>query len=112
LKLRNIDTIKFGSHLYGTSTPASDLDYKSVFVPCARDIILQRVKATVSNERPKGMGEKNYAGEIDQESHSLQRFLDLVRPKRLGDVTSNCPGDPVAAMVDGQSYRARDTKPD
>jgi RNA repair pathway DNA polymerase beta family len=75
--MRNIVTIKFGSHLYGTSTPSSDLDYKSVFVPDARDIVLQRVKATITNKRPKGIGEKNYAGEIDVESHSLQRFLQL-----------------------------------
>ena len=75
--MRNIVTIRFGSHLYGTSTPASDLDYKSVFVPDASDIILQRVKGTICNKRPKGMGEKNYAGEVDEESHSLQRFLQL-----------------------------------
>lgn len=75
--MRNIVTIKHGSHLYGTSTPASDVDYKSVFIPPARDIVLQRIKQTISNKRPKGMGEKNYAGEIDEEAHSLQRFLQL-----------------------------------
>ncbi|WP_036048721.1 nucleotidyltransferase domain-containing protein [Bradyrhizobium sp. Tv2a-2] len=75
--MRNIVTVHFGSFLYGTSTPASDIDYKSVFVPSARDIILQRVKSTISNKRPKGMGEKNYAGEVDEEAHSLQRFLEL-----------------------------------
>jgi len=75
--MRNIVTIKSGSHLYGTSTPMSDLDYKSVFVPSARDIVLQRVKSTIANKRPKGMGDKNHAGEIDEETHSLQRFLEL-----------------------------------
>ena len=75
--MRNIVTIKFGSHLYGTETPTSDLDYKSVFVPPARDIVLQRVKAAITNKRPKAAGEKNYAGEIDEESYSLQRFLQL-----------------------------------
>lgn len=75
--MRNILTIKFGSHLYGTSTPASDVDYKSVFIPSARDIILQRVKGTVTTHRQKAIGEKNYAGEVDIESHSLQRFLQL-----------------------------------
>jgi hypothetical protein len=75
--MRNIVTIRFGSHLYGTSTPMSDIDYKSVFVPSARDIVLQRVKSTIASKRPKGTGEKNYAGEIDEESHSLQRFLEL-----------------------------------
>jgi hypothetical protein len=53
------------------------MDYKSVFIPSARDIILQQVKSTIANKRPKGVGEKNYAGEVDEESHSLQRFLQL-----------------------------------
>ena len=75
--VRKLVSIKFGSHLYGTSTPASDVDLKSVFVPAASDIIMQRVKDTVSTQRPKGMGEKNYAGEIDEESYSLLRFLKL-----------------------------------
>lgn len=75
--MRKIVSIKFGSHLYGTSTPQSDVDLKSVYVPAARDILLQRVKGSINNQRPKNAGEKNYAGEIDEESYSLQRFLGL-----------------------------------
>lgn len=75
--MRKILTIRFGSHLYGTSTPASDLDFKSVHIPLARDILLQRVRGSVSTKRPKAEGEKNYAGEVDEESYSLQRFLGL-----------------------------------
>jgi hypothetical protein len=75
---RSIMTIQFGSHLYGTSTPASDIDLKSIFVPRSKDILLGRVKGAVSTKRPKGVGEKNYAGEVEQESFSLQRFLGLV----------------------------------
>lgn len=75
--MRTIVRIKFGSHLYGTSTPASDLDFKSVFVPPSRDILLQRVKSSISSQRPKAEGEKNYAGEIDEEAYSLQRYLGL-----------------------------------
>lgn len=75
--MRSIVCIKFGSHLFGTSTPNSDLDFKSVFVPSSRDILLQRVRGTVSNQRPKADGEKNYAGEIDEEAYSLQKFLGL-----------------------------------
>lgn len=75
--MRTIVRIKFGSHLYGTATPESDLDYKSIFVPNGRDILLQRVKATVSNHRPKAEGERNCAGEIDEEAYSLQRYLGL-----------------------------------
>ena len=75
--MRTIVRIKFGSHLYGTSTPASDIDFKSVFVPGGRDILLQRVKGSISSQRPKAEGEKNVAGEIDEEAYSLQRFLGL-----------------------------------
>lgn len=103
--MRNIVTIKFGSHLYGTSTPASDLDYKSVFVPCPRDIILQRVKGTLANKRPKGTGEKNYAGEVDVESHSLQRFLQLASEGQT--VALDVLFSPEWAMVDapGDEWR-------
>lgn len=34
----------FGSHLYGTSTPESDVDFKEIFVPPARDILIGNVK--------------------------------------------------------------------
>lgn len=76
--MKTIVRIKFGSHLYGTSTPASDLDFKSVHVPSARDILLQRVASSVSTKREKSHGEKNYAGEVEEESYSLQRYLGLL----------------------------------
>lgn len=75
--MRKLVSIKFGSHLYGTSTPQSDVDLKSVYVPDAEAILLQRVKGSINKQRPKNAGEKNYAGEIDEESYSLQRFLSL-----------------------------------
>jgi hypothetical protein len=71
-------SIKFGSHLYGTATPASDVDYKRVYVPDARSILLQRVKATISKQRPKAEHERNVAGDVDEEAYSLQRYLGLV----------------------------------
>jgi predicted nucleotidyltransferase len=105
--MRNIVTIKFGSHLYGTTTPASDLDYKSVFVPSARDIVMQRVKATIANKRPKGIGEKNYAGEIDEEPHSLQRFLELASEGQT--VALDVLFSPEWAMVEPPSDEWRET---
>lgn len=75
--MRKLVTIRFGSHLYGTSTPQSDVDLKSVYVPDAEAILLQRVKGSITNQRAKNEGERNYAGEIDEESYSLQRFLGL-----------------------------------
>lgn len=75
--MRKLVTVQFGSQLYGTTTPVSDVDIKSVYLPGADDILLQRVKGSVSTQRPKAEREKNYAGEIDEESYSLQRFLGL-----------------------------------
>lgn len=75
--MRQIVRILFGSHLYGTATPASDFDFKSVFVPDGRSILLQRARATLTDKRPKAAFEKNVAGEVEEERFSLQRFLGL-----------------------------------
>lgn len=71
--------IKFGSHLYGTNTPQSDTDYKSVYLPAARDIVLHRVQDSVSlGEKSKAEGEKNLPTDTDNEAYSLQRYLALL----------------------------------
>src|SRR5690348_1604714 len=70
--------MRFGSHLYGTETAKSDLDLKSVYLPDADDILLQRVKPAVTKQRSKAHGEKNAPGDIDRESYSLQRYLELL----------------------------------
>lgn len=75
--MKQIVKIKFGSHLYGTSTPASDVDYKSVFIPDAQSILLQRTKGSINDQRPKAEFEKNTAGEVEEERFSIQRFLSL-----------------------------------
>jgi hypothetical protein len=70
--------MKFGSHLYGTDTPSSDLDFKSVFVPSARDILLGRVNdVVVTNTKTKNT-EKNTVDDIDNEGFSLRKYLDLL----------------------------------
>src|SRR5262252_9423728 len=70
--------MRFGSHLYGTDTSDSDLDLKGVYVPEARDILLQRVKPSVTSGREKGAGERNRPGDVDREYYSLQRYLALL----------------------------------
>ena len=76
--MRTIIRTRFGSHLYGTSTPNSDQDFKSIFIPDARDIVLRRGKQAINRQRPKGIGEKNYAGEQEEEVFSLQKYLELL----------------------------------
>jgi hypothetical protein len=76
--MQTIVEMRAGSHLYGTNTPASDLDLKSVYIPSARDILLQQVKGVIVGARPKAHGERNAPGDVDHEAYSLQRFLTLL----------------------------------
>ena len=76
--MNKIIEIKFGSHLYGTDTPESDLDLKSIFLPSAREIVLGRYSKTLNVSRPKQAFERNTKDDVDMESFSLDRFLDLL----------------------------------
>ncbi|CAL1777454.1 nucleotidyltransferase [Acinetobacter phage vB_AbaM_Konradin-v2] len=40
MKERLVMQCVFGSKLYGTSTPSSDLDIKGIFIPDAKSIIM------------------------------------------------------------------------
>lgn len=69
--------MKFGSHLYGTATPASDLDIKAVHLPDGASILLQRVQGVISTKTKADQRAKNTADDVDFESFALQRFLSL-----------------------------------
>jgi len=70
-----IVTIQYGSHLYGTNTPESDLDIKGIYLPYARDILLQRVKPAITELRHKKRGEKNIPEDIDYELYNPEKYL-------------------------------------
>lgn len=67
----------FGSRLYGTQIPSSDTDYKWLFMPSARDILLQQVKNTVQNNSGNDQS-KNTSDDTDCEGFSLKYFLHLL----------------------------------
>ena len=67
---------QFGSHLYGTAGPESDTDYKGIFFPSARDVILQRVPKSLHNSTGSDRS-KNTAADTDEEVYSLHYFLKL-----------------------------------
>jgi hypothetical protein len=71
---------KFGSHLYGTNTPASDDDWKSIYLPDAKEILLGTSKGTIAikDRYDKAPKEKNLPGEFEEESFSLKQYLKLV----------------------------------
>lgn len=74
---KNLVTILFGSHLYGTSTPESDRDYKSVHLPSATEILLGTAKQVISTSTKSDGHAKNTAEDIDNESFTFQKFLKL-----------------------------------
>jgi len=76
--MNTIIKIKFGSHLYGTNTPESDLDIKGIYIPELRDIVLGKVKKTIQTKRSKAEGERNTKDDVDVEIFSLCRFLELL----------------------------------
>lgn len=76
--MNKIIEIKFGSWLYGTSTPQSDLDFKGIYLPTAREIVLGSYKKTISTSRKKQDCERNTKDDIDRELFSLDRYLALL----------------------------------
>jgi hypothetical protein len=68
----------FGSHLYGTNTPESDLDYKEIYIPSAREIVLGTYQKTILRGRNKQVCERNTKDDVDTEIFSLDRFLELL----------------------------------
>lgn len=76
--MNKIIELKFGSHLYGTNTENSDLDFKGIYLPTAREICLNSYSKTISTTRPKGHAERNNKDDVDLEFFSLDRYLELL----------------------------------
>lgn len=75
--MRTIFKTLFGSHLYGTATPESDRDYRGVFLPDARRIVLGTTVEAVSHTTGSD-ATKNSADDVDETLFSLKKFLHLV----------------------------------
>jgi len=75
----------FGSHLYGTDTPESDKDYKVIYVPSKRDILLNKNLYTSKHEQTKVGEGKNTKDDTDIEYIPLHQFIKLA-----------CQGDTMA----------------
>jgi hypothetical protein len=69
---------KFGSHVYGTDLPTSDLDFKSIFIPDPKDLILQRGAKHLQNNTKKDPSVRNTSDDIDDESFSVSEFIRLL----------------------------------
>lgn len=76
--------MKFGSHLYGTTTPSSDVDFKAVHLPGSSDIILGRAANSIRSGISNPEGVRNQPGAVDTESYSLQWFMKLASDGQTG----------------------------
>lgn len=76
--IRPIVRVQHGSHLYGTNTATSDLDYKGVHLPSGRAIILQRAENVIDRKTKRDCTVKNSADDTDDQSYSLQKFFGMV----------------------------------
>ncbi len=69
----------FGSHVYGTSLPTSDRDFKGIFIPDAQDLVMQRASKHIQNSTKKDDSKRNTAEDVDDESFSFQTYMELIR---------------------------------
>lgn len=109
-------TCKFGSHLYGTDTPVSDLDIKEIYLPSGREIVLGTYRHVVEG-RNKTKFERNNADDVDVERFSLDRFLsDLIAGQTwaldllfaYGNLRTECPteiGDEIMGVLLASRHR-------
>lgn len=75
--MKTIVKMRFGSHLYGTATPASDTDYKGVFLPPLREVLCGRIRKCVTENTKSDTSKKNTAEDVDMEAYSLHYFIEL-----------------------------------
>jgi hypothetical protein len=74
--------MKFGAHLYGTATQASDVDYKGVFAPSREQILLGRIPQSRLFSTGDDVS-RNQAGDVDEEIYSLNYFIRMACDGRI-----------------------------
>ena len=67
----------FGSHLYGTNTPESDMDYKGIALPSWEQIALGRIPKHIEYSSTGNQTSRNAAKDTDIEIFSLHEFIKL-----------------------------------
>ena len=78
--MKEIFVVPYGSHLYGTSTPTSDLDSKTIYLPDLDDVLLGK-KLSIFKMRfdgdgiPLGVNDAMPPGGIENEYIPLQTFV-------------------------------------
>jgi len=70
--------IQVGSHLYGTNTPTSDLDYSGIFLPTKELVFgFQRVEEVNLSIVDKDTAGKNTEHAVDRKLYEFRKFIKL-----------------------------------
>ena len=80
LEKNKILVLSVGSHLYGTNTPTSDLDYSGIFIPSEEYVYgFQKVEEINLGFVSKREDGKNESDAIDYKLYELRKFLMLAK---------------------------------
>jgi hypothetical protein len=74
---------QYGSKLYGTDNPNSDTDYKGVFIPSKKDVLLKR-DLEHYNFNSNNDNKKNSKDDIDLQLFSIYKFFHLLKKGETG----------------------------
>jgi hypothetical protein len=78
--MKKLFSCRYGSHLYGTSTPESDIDLKHVVLPDLSSLLLGRTPKNVVKKTNINENQKNTADDIDEEFVPIHVFArDFLR---------------------------------
>ena len=75
--MKKVVEMLFGSHIYGTNVPTSDKDYKCIYLPKPRDILLQKVKGTKQDNTNNDQS-RNTKDDVDIEYFTYDKYLQLL----------------------------------
>ncbi len=87
--------IRVGSHLYGTNTPSSDLDYAGVFLPIKELVFgFQKVEEVDLSIKDKTEAGKNTPNAVDRKLYEFRKFVKLAmenNPNIIEQLFVNAP---------------------
>ena len=74
---------QYGSKLYGTDNPNSDTDYKGIFIPSQKDVLLKR-DLEHYNFNSNNNNTRNSKDDIDLQLFSIYKFFHLLKKGETG----------------------------
>ena len=76
--MQEIVKMQFGSHVYGTNLPTSDIDYKAVYIPTRKQIILNQIVPVINETTKEDLTKKSTKDDIECETFAFCKFIKLL----------------------------------